>query len=77
MESATPASSKETSLDDSEIIFADKTKDNNTNNSLNATAMPKNAEAIRQILNSMGVTSYESRVVNQLLDLTYSNNLLI
>lgn len=40
--------------------------------------IPKDAQVIMSILKELGVTDYEPRVINQLLEFTYSNlNLLI
>jgi len=40
--------------------------------SSSATTLPKDALAIIAILNDMGVTEYEPKVVHQLLEFTYS-----
>jgi len=39
--------------------------------------MPKDANTIIAILKDMGITDYEPKVINQLLEFTYSENTFI
>lgn len=36
--------------------------------------IPKDAQVIMSILKELGIAEYEPRVINQLLEFTYSNN---
>lgn len=39
-----------------------------------AKSSPKDAQTIAAILEDMGITEYEPRLINQLLEFTYSEN---